>query len=201
MSPQPRPTVAYRSSVKPFVGNQKQVYMTGYVGKTLQNMDQEPGTSPMMAKGDEFTDQYTKDCVASYMQSCPQDPNAKKTAFTKNNVMLYALNFANRFLPHLHPRPSFGRTLAIMVKTGKYIPASNYLATGYPLDRYRAEKLWRILSNPDECTKEELCEMIFTNNEAMLIPVMDVLVGEQSAACSTASCRWLGSSGSSLLKR
>lgn len=60
----------------------------------------------------------------------------------------------------------------MMTLSGQYMPAPNFLATGYPLDRGRCEKLWNISNDPATCTKEDICDMIFVNNEAMLQPVL-----------------------------
>ena len=130
------PTKDFKSKADPFQGNQKAIWMTGYVGKTLANMNVEPGASEMIFKGEQFTDDYIQHCIKSYMQDCPKDPNKNRTTFSRNNIMLYALNFKNRFIPHLQPCPSFARTLHIMTSVyGKYIPASNFLSAGYPLGR------------------------------------------------------------------
>jgi hypothetical protein len=79
---------------------------------------------------------------------------------------------------------SLARTLHIMTSVyGKYIPASNFLATGYPLDRARAEELWSILNDPASATKAQLCNAIFINNDSQLQPVLDVPLDQQPANC------------------
>ena len=169
------PSKDFKSSCDPFKGNQKEAYMTGYVGKTLQNKLMEHGTTDMIFKGDQFTDSFIDSCIRSYTQDCPKDPNAKRTTYSRNNLMLYCLNFKNRFLQHLRPMPSLARTLHIMTcVSGKYIPASNFLSTGYPMDRARAEHLWQVLNEPSNATKVDLCEALFINNDSQLKPVLDV---------------------------
>ena len=91
------PSCDYKSSAKPFEGKQKRKWMTGYVGKTLANMNVEPGTSEMMVKGEEFNDEYVQTCIASYLRDCPKNPNASKATFSRSNLLLYALNFKNKF--------------------------------------------------------------------------------------------------------
>lgn len=168
------PSCEYKSSAKPFEGMQKRKWMTGYVGKTLANQNVEPSTSEMMYKGEEFNDEYVQACINSYLRDCPKNPNASKATFSRSNLLLYALNFKNKFLPHIKPAPSLGRTVTLMIKSGKYCPATNFLAQGYPLDREKAEKLWRVLDDTENCTKLNVCECLFTNNDAMLTPVLDV---------------------------
>ena len=168
------PAGDYKSSANPFVGNQKAKWMTGYVGKTLQNKAMEPGTTDMMCKGEQFNDEYIQGCIASYLRDCPKNPNATKATFSRSNLLLYALNFKNKFIQHIQPVPSLGRIVQLMIKSGKYVPATNFLAQGYPLDREKAEKLWRVLDKTDNCTKLNVCECLFTNNDAMLTPVLDV---------------------------
>jgi len=58
------------------------------------------------------------------------------------------------------------------MNSGYYMPAPSILSTGYPLDRERSEKLWRIQWNPKECSKEDICACIFNNNNAMQQPVL-----------------------------
>ena len=159
------PTKDFKSATNPFKGNQKIKYMTGYVGKTLAKMAQEPGTSIMFFKGAEFTEDNIQECIADYETNCPKDPNGKRTTFSRNNVMLYALNFKNRFLEHIIPVPSLGRTLQIMIISKKYIPASNFNAQGYPLDRQRAEEMWLLLNDPDLATQNRVCKALFAKND------------------------------------
>ena len=168
------PSCDYKSSANPFTGNQKAKWMTGYVGKTLQNKAIEPGTTDMMCKGEQFNDEYIQTCIASYLRDCPKNPNATKATFSRSNLLLYALNFKNKFIQHIQPVPSLGRTVHLMIKSGKYVPATNFLSQGYPLDREKAEKLWRVLDGTENCTKLNVCECLFTNNDAMLTPVLDV---------------------------
>ena len=163
------PSKDYKSAANPFVGKQKITYMTGYIGKTLANKELEPGTTGMITKGEEFTEDYINHCIKSYMQNCPKDPNAGATVFTRNNILLFCLNFKNRFLKHIIPLPSLGRTMHIMVSSGKFIPASNILAQGYPMDRGRMENMWQLLNDPSNCSKAQMCDALFVNNESQLM--------------------------------
>jgi hypothetical protein len=166
------PVKMHTSAVNMFKGKQKKHWMTGYVMKTLSEMEREPGTSQPISQGDCFTEEYLQHCVAEYHKDCPKNPNSKKTVLSKSNIMLYAMSFVQRNFIHLNPIPSFGRTLQMMVTSKMYMPAPNFLATGYPLDRFRCEKLWRIQWDPASCTKEDICDCVFSNNEAMAAPVM-----------------------------
>jgi hypothetical protein len=163
------PSTDYKSAASPFKGRQRETYMTGYCGKTLANKELEPGTTDLITKGEEFTKEYINFCIKSYLTNCPKDPNAGATMFTRNNLLLFCLNYKNRFLKHIKPLPSLGRVLHIMVKSGKFVPASNILASGYPMDRARMEDMWQILNDPTNSSKRQLCAALFTNNESQLM--------------------------------
>jgi hypothetical protein len=176
------PTCEHTTSTNPFTGTQKTHWMTGYVIKTLPQMAEEPGTTLPMTQGDCFTPAYLENCLADYNTNCPVNPHKNKTLFGRTNCMLFAMNFVTKELPHITPQPSFGRTLQLMINSKKYMPSPSMLTTGYPLDRERSEKLWRIQWNPEECTKEEICECIFSNNEAMQQPVLFGSLDKSTAA-------------------
>ena len=52
-----------------------------------------------------------------------------------------------------------------MIISKKYIPASNFNAHGYPLDRKRCEEMWLLLNNPDLATQHRVCNALFAKND------------------------------------
>lgn len=60
--------------------------------------------------------------------------------------------------------PSFNWHLARMIRSGRYVFSSDFLARGYALDRRAAEKLWLITCEPDVATDRDISMIVFKNN-------------------------------------
>lgn len=50
-----------------------------------------------------------------------------------------------------------------MIRSGRYVFSSDFLARGYPLDRLAAEKMWRMICLPDETTEQDVARCVFKN--------------------------------------
>jgi hypothetical protein len=64
--------------------------------------------------------------------------------------------------------PSLCKHLHLMVTSGKYIFSADFLARGYRFDRAAAEKMWRIICNPEDCAFADIAMAIFTKNPDIL---------------------------------
>ena len=121
--------------------------MTGYVVK-----DSSQSWFRIRCHGEQFTEQY--------INECKKLRNQYNVNFTTNKLTITGANvltLAYRFMVANCPgeKCSLGRILSWMLQSGDYTFSPNCAST-YPVERTRAEALWRIVRQQDSgsVTKE-----------------------------------------------
>lgn len=154
------PDDKWKLQIKPFEITQTEAKMTGYVMK-----DSSQSWFRIRTHGEQFTQQY--------INECKEIRNQYNVNFTTNKLTITGANvltLAYRFMVANCPgeRCSLGRILQWMLQSGDYTFSPNCAST-YPVERTRAEALWRIVRQQDstDVTKEAAVEAFFSNNEGM----------------------------------
>jgi hypothetical protein len=150
----------WKLQIKPFEITQTEAKMTGYVVKQSSQ-----SWFRIRIHGEQFTDQYIGECKKIRNQYNVNFTTNKLT-ITGGNILTLAYRFMVAHCPG--EKCSLGRILQWMIQSGEYIFSPNCAST-YPVERCRAEALWRIVRErePGSVSKEAAVDAFFSNNEGM----------------------------------
>ena len=150
----------WKLQIKPFEITQTEAKMTGYVVKQSSQ-----SWFRIRTHGEQFTDQYIGECKKIRNQYNVNFTTNKLT-ITGGNILTLAYRFMVAYCPG--EKCSLGRILQWMIQSGEYIFSPNCAST-YPVERCRAEALWRIVRErePGSISKEAAVDAFFSNNEGM----------------------------------
>lgn len=155
-----QPDDKWKLQIKPFEITQTEAKMTGYVVKQSSQ-----SWFRMRKHGEQFTDQYVGECKKIRNQYNVNFTTNKLT-ITGGNILTLAYRFMVAYCPG--EKCSLGRILQWMINSGEYTFSPNCAST-YPVERTRAEALWRIVREKDSnnVSKDAAVEAFFSNNEGM----------------------------------